>query len=194
MGTDIASPQNLHVWALYLRASDEALRRGDRRVGTDHLILALLAEPSMDAIFNTTLQRAREALASLDHDALATLDLDLDLDLSPDAGAHVGPRLDADARGDADAAHPSTRTLAMKPRFREVARRDRLRLTPAAKAVLEDASRPNRRRLYVTARQVLLALLELRAPDPAAVLLDALGVDASALRRRLAEGVEGVES
>ena len=189
MGTDIASPQNLHVWALYLRASDEALRRGDRRVGTDHLILALLAEPSMDAILNTTLQRAREALASLDHDALATLDLDL----SPDAGAHVGPRLDADAGGDADAAHPSTRTLAMKPRFREVARRDRLRLTPAAKAVLEDASRPNRRRAYVTARQVLLALLELRAPDPAAVLLDALGVDSSALRRRLAEGVEGVE-
>jgi len=193
MGTSTASSPTLHVWALYLRASDEARRRGDRRVGTDHLILALLTEPSMDAIMGTTLQRARHALASLDHDALSALDLDLELDpdlhldLGPNAGAYVEQRLDADTATDTGAESPSPRTLATKPSFRDVARRERLRLTPAAKTVLEDASRPHRRRLYVTARQVLLAILELRAPDPAAVLLDELGVDASQVRQRLAD-------
>jgi hypothetical protein len=196
MGADIASPHTLHVWALYLRASEEARRRGDRRVGTDHLILALLEEPSIDAILGTTLQRARHALASLDHDALATLDLDVDphtdVDLNPDpaTGPREGERLDAGTEGATGAQSSSTRTLATKPKFRDIARRDRRRLTPAAKAVLEDASRPNRRRLSVTAQQVLLAILELRAPDPAAVLLDALGVDASEVRQQLVDAGE----
>ena len=190
MGTDIASPQTLHVWALYLRASEEARRRGDRRVGTDHLVLALLQEPSIELIIGTTLERARHVLASLDRDALAVLDLDVDLDLDPDSGPREDQSVDADTEGDTSAESSSTRTLTMKPRFRDVARRDRLRLTPAAKALLEDASRPNRHRLYVTARQVLLAVFELRAPDPAAVLLDALGVDASGIRHRLADQSE----
>ena len=63
--------------------------------------------------------------------------------------------------------------------------KDRLRITPAAKKVLEKASKPNRRRLYVTARQVLAQILTLRPPDPAAVLLGALGVNTSEVRRRL---------
>ncbi len=189
MGTYIASPRALHVWSLYLRASDEARRRGDRRVGTDHLILALLAEPSIDVVMGTTLRQARHALSSLDHDALTALDLDLDLavDLDLDLGARTGPSIDADAEGDAGAESSSTRSVTKKPKFRDVARPDRLRLTPAAKTVLADASRPNRHKLYVTARQVLLAIFELRAPDPGAVLLDALGVDASAVRQRLAD-------
>ncbi|HEY3766117.1 MAG TPA: hypothetical protein VGL44_13255, partial [Gaiellales bacterium] len=59
------------------------------------------------------------------------------------------------------------------------------RMAPAAKNVLEAASKPNRRRLYVTARQVLAQILTLQPPDPAAVLVGALGVNTSEVRRRL---------
>ena len=50
-------------------------------------------------------------------------------------------------------------------------------MTPAAKKVLEEASKPNRRRLKVTSQQVLAQILTLQPPDPAAVLLGALGVN-----------------
>ena len=56
---------------------------------------------------------------------------------------------------------------------------------PAAKKVLEEASKPNRRKLRVTAQQVLAQILTLQPPDPAAVLLDALGVNSTEIRRRL---------
>jgi chromosome segregation and condensation protein ScpB len=72
-----------------------------------------------------------------------------------------------------------------KPRIRDVAHKDRLRITPAAKKVLETASKPNRRKLQVTAQQVLAQILTLQPPDPAAVLLGALGVNTSEVRRRL---------
>jgi hypothetical protein len=77
------------------------------------------------------------------------------------------------------------RAVPKKPRLRDVAQKDRLRLTPAAKKVLEEASKPNRRRLQVTARQVLGQILTLQPPDPAAVLLGALDVDKSEVWRRL---------
>ena len=47
MTTESAAPEVLHVWAIYLRASEEARRRGDRRTGTDHVLLALLEDPSI---------------------------------------------------------------------------------------------------------------------------------------------------
>jgi hypothetical protein len=58
-------------------------------------------------------------------------------------------------------------------------------MAPAAKKVLEEASKRNRRRLQVTAQQVLTQILTLQPPDPAAVLLGALGVNTSEVRRRL---------
>jgi hypothetical protein len=51
--------------------------------------------------------------------------------------------------------------------------------------VLEDAVKPNRRKTQVTAQQVLAQILTLQPPDPAAVLLGALGVNTSQVRRRL---------
>ncbi|MGH3233601.1 MAG: hypothetical protein ACRDOH_10180, partial [Streptosporangiaceae bacterium] len=51
--------------------------------------------------------------------------------------------------------------------------------------VLEDAVRPNRRKGQVTAQQVLAQILTLQPPDPAAVLLGALGVNTPEVRRRL---------
>ena len=70
MTTESVVPEALHAWAIYLRASEEARRRGDRRTGTDHLLLALLEDPSIEAVLGVSLQQAREALESLDREAL----------------------------------------------------------------------------------------------------------------------------
>jgi ATP-dependent Clp protease ATP-binding subunit ClpA len=60
---------------VYLDANAEAKRRGDRRVGTEHVVLALLADP--DSITaraaGVSLATAREALQALDRRALAAV-------------------------------------------------------------------------------------------------------------------------
>jgi len=163
MTTESVVPEVLHVWSIYLQASEEARRRGDRRTGTDHLVLALLDDPSIEVALGVSLQRARQALQSLDQEALGALGM---------------------ASG-ADAPPLPMRAVPRKPTFRAVMKRDRLRMTPAAKNVLEDAVRPNRRKTQVTAQQVLAQILTLRPPDPGAVLLGALGVNTSEVRLRL---------
>ena len=163
MTTESVAPETLHGWAIYLRASEEGRRRGDRRVGTDHLLLALFEDPSIEVLLGVSLQQARRALESLDHEALASLGL----------GSGI------------DAPELPMRAVPKKPRIRDVAQKDRLRMTPAAKRVLEDASKPNRRKFQITAQQVLAQILALQPPDPAAVLLGALGVNTSEVRRRL---------
>ena len=50
MTAEPAPPEVHHAWAIYLQASEEARRRGDRRTGTDHLLLALLADPSAEVV------------------------------------------------------------------------------------------------------------------------------------------------
>jgi hypothetical protein len=163
MTTESTAPETLHAWALCLQAGEEARRRGDRRYGTDHILLALLEDPSIEAVLGVSLQQARHALEMLDHEALGALGL-----------------------GSATDAPPlPMRAVPKKPRFRDVAQKDRLRITPAAKKVLEEASMPNRRKLQVTAEQVLAQILALEPPDPAAVLLGALDVNRSEVRRRL---------
>ena len=157
MTTEPVAPEVLHAWAIYLQASEEARRRGDRRTGTDHLLLALLAEPSIEAVLGVNLQQAREALESLDREAMSALGL----------GAAV------------DAPPLPMRAVPKKPRIRDVAKKDRFRMTPAAKKVLEEAYKPKgHRKLQVTGPEVLAQILALQPPDPAAVLLDALGVNA----------------
>ena len=169
MTTESAAPEALHPWAVYLRASEEARRRGDRRTGTDHVLLALLEDPSIEVVLGVSLQQARQALESLDQEALGAL------------GMVSGT----------DAPALPMRAVPKKPRLRDVAKKDRFRMTPAAKKVLEDASKPNRRRLYVTAQQVLAQVLTLQPPDPAAVLLGALGVNTPEVRRRLDTATPG---
>jgi hypothetical protein len=159
----VAAPEMLHVWAICLQAGEEARRRGDRRTGTDHLLLALLENRSIEEALGVNLQQARQGLESLDHEALAALGLGSGTDAPP----------------------LPMRAVPRKPRLRDVAQKDRLRMAPAAKKVLEEASKPNRRRLSVTAQQVLGQILTLRRPDPAAVLLDSLGVNTSEVRLRL---------
>jgi formate dehydrogenase maturation protein FdhE len=167
MTTESAVPEALHAWAIYLRAGEEARRRGDRRTGTDHLLLALLEDPSIEVVLGVRLQQARETLESLDHEALSALGLGSGTDAPP----------------------LPMRAVPKKPTLRDIMQKDRLRMTPAAKKVLEEASKPNRRRLQITAQQVLAQILTLQPPDPAAVLLGALGIDHAAMRQRL--DVEG---
>ena len=163
MTTESVVPEVLHPWAIYLRASEEARRRGDRRTGTDHLLLALLEDPSIEVVLGVSLQQARQALESLDHEALGVLGM--------------GSGTDAPAL--------PMRAVPKKPRIRDVAKKDRLRMTPAAKKALEEAARPNRRGLQITAQQVLAQILTLQPPDPAAALLGALGVNTSQVQRGL---------
>ncbi len=160
MTTRSVGPEMLHGWAIVLQASEEARRRGDRRIGTDHVLLALFADPSFEVVLGVSLQQARHALESLDLEALGTLGVA--------QGSHA-PEL-------------PMRAVPKKPRFRDVAQKDRLHLTPAAKKVIQDASR---RRGYVRAQRVLAEILTLQPPDPAAVLLRALGVNTSEVRQRL---------
>ena len=164
MTTESAAPEMLHGWAIYLRAGEEARRRGDRRSGTDHLLLALFEDPSLEAVLGVSLQQARQALESLDREALGTLGL--------------GPGADAPAL--------KMRAVPKKPTLLDIMQKDRLRMTPAAKKVLEDAYKPKgHRKLQVTGPEVLAQILGLQPPDPAAVLLGALGVNTSEVRRRL---------
>ena len=164
MTTESVAPQTLHAWAIYLRAGEEARRRGDRRTGTDHILLALLEDPSIEAVLGVSLQQAREALESLDREALGAVGLGFGADAPP----------------------LSMRAVPKKPRIRDVIQKDRLRPAPAAKKVLQEAVKPNRRKTQVTAQQVLAQILTLQPPDPAAVLLGALGVNTSDALHELA--------
>ena len=164
MTIEPVAPETLHAWAICLQAGEEARRRGDRRYGTDHLLLALFEDPSIEVVLGVSLQQARQALESLDHEALGALGLE---------SGTVAPPL-------------PMRAVPKKPRLRDVARKDRLRMTPAAKKVLEHAYKPKgHRKLQVTGPEVLAQILALQPPDPAAVLLGALGVHTSEVRRRL---------
>jgi hypothetical protein len=63
------------VAATYYDAQDEAVRRGDRAIGTEHLLLALLIDPASPAAqaLGCDLDSARRALDALDEQALAAI-------------------------------------------------------------------------------------------------------------------------
>lgn len=137
-------------------ATEEARRRGDRRLGTDHLLLGLLHDADSPATraLGVDLAAARAASDALDLAALAAVGVKV---------AQLG-----------DASQP-------------VRARGHLSLTSGARAVfvhaVEDARRARTPR--IDTRHFLLALLDRERPDPAAELLEALGVDPSQVRRRL---------
>jgi Clp amino terminal domain, pathogenicity island component len=166
MTTQMRTADEYHPWTTYISAREEARRRGDRKVGTDHLMLALLYEPALAHALGCDLQRARDALEVMDQEALAAVG--------------IGAALEAPPIPTRD---PAERPP--KPTLKAVLQ-DRLPMTPAAKTALRESSRPMRRGHHITPQQVLQALLELKQPDPAAELIDALGVDRNAVRERLA--------
>jgi ATP-dependent Clp protease ATP-binding subunit ClpA len=67
---------------VYLDASAEAKRRGDRRVSTEHILLATLADPDSQSAraLGVDLATARAALQRLDHEALAAVGIDVSYD------------------------------------------------------------------------------------------------------------------
>jgi ATP-dependent Clp protease ATP-binding subunit ClpA len=54
-------------------AAEEAQRRGDRRLSTDHLLLGLLHEPSAAKLLGVDLEAARRASSDLDRAALSAV-------------------------------------------------------------------------------------------------------------------------
>ncbi|MEU2135153.1 Clp protease N-terminal domain-containing protein [Streptomyces sp. NPDC018352] len=58
-------------------ALGEATLRGDRRIGTEHLLLGVLHEPGSVRAFGTDLETARAALDALDRSALAVVGIDV---------------------------------------------------------------------------------------------------------------------
>ena len=143
-------------------ATEEARRRGDRRLGTDHLLLGLLHEED---------SRAAKALGVSLADARAASDA---LDLA--ALAAVG--IQAGAFGGGPPAPFGRRLPPLTSGARAVFKR----------AI--DEARPGKTG-RIDATHFLLALLPLQRPDPAAELLGALGVDPAAVRQRLGDPPEG---
>ena len=103
MTTESFAPELLHVWAIYLRAGEEARRRGDRRIGTDHVLLGLFEDPAIEVVLGVTLQHARQGLESLDQEALGALG--------------IGSGTDAPTL--------PTRAVSKKPTIRNVMKKDR---------------------------------------------------------------------
>jgi len=163
-----------HPWTTYVYAREEARRRGDRRVGTEHLVLGLLREPDIAQVLGCDLGAAREALDAMDRGALVAIGIDRAL------GAPPVPTREPALGG----RRPSLKAVLA----------DRLPMTPVAKRVLEESGKDHRRgraERRWSLHAVLAALLCLAAPDPGAALLDALDVDRAAVRARLSEAIDG---
>jgi ATP-dependent Clp protease ATP-binding subunit ClpA len=140
-------------------ALDEARRRGDRRLGTEHLFLGLLHAPdSLPAkALGVDLDTTRAALDALDHAALAAIGLDVE-----ELRAGLVPRK-----------HPPVTLSA---------------LSSNARAILDHAVKATTVRTRRTAPDHLLrALLTCEQPDPVAQLLAQLNIDRSVVRSRLDE-------
>lgn len=145
-------------------ATEEARRRGDRRLGTDHLLLGLLHDEDSSAAqaLGVSLADARAASDALDMAALSA----------------VGIQVETLGEGP-----PTSFHRRLPP------------LTSGARGVFKravDQARPFKHG-QIDTTHFLLALLSLQRPDPAAELLDALGVDPAAARKRLG-GLAGGEA
>jgi ATP-dependent Clp protease ATP-binding subunit ClpA len=142
--------------AVLTSSAQEARRRGDRRLGTDHLLLGLLhdADSTVTRSLGISLETARSASESLDRAALESV------------GVHVAHL------GDPPPATFARRLLPLTSGARAVLRQ-----------AVEQARRA--RTPHIETRDFLLALLDCDRPDPAAELLSALGVDRSEVRERL---------
>jgi ATP-dependent Clp protease ATP-binding subunit ClpA len=150
----------------------EARRRGDRRIGTQHLLLGLLHDPEGAAALGVSLAQARAGEEVLDREALAAVGIDPGLPGAPAASVQEGI---GDAAGDGQVLGAA------------VSRTGRLPFTSGAKDVLARSVKyaATERSRLLTERHLLLALLDDRIPDPAATLLAHLGVNTDEVRARL---------
>jgi hypothetical protein len=140
-------------------ALEEARRRGDRRMGTEHLLLGLLRHPPTATALGVHLDVARAALDDLDHAALRAIGIDTDAI----PGLAELPRR-----------HPPITISAVTSGSRTALRH----------AVDSTGSRTR----HLAPRHLLTTLLDREHPDPVVALIDRLGVDRAATRARLGAG------
>jgi ATP-dependent Clp protease ATP-binding subunit ClpA len=141
--------------SVFRAANNEVRRLGDQRVGTQHLLLALLhdADSLAQRILGVDLEAARAALTDLDRQALLSIGVD-------------SPGLDRPAETRARRKPPFTSG------FRSV-------MVDAVTQARSDKSH------VVGDEHLLRALLAVKNPNPAAALLKALGVDTAEAIREL---------
>ncbi len=141
-------------------AGTEAKQRGDRHLGTEHLLLAVLAVPDLASATDLDAVMARAALNQLDHDALSAVGIDTG-------------RID-----DTPVLDGRTSLRTRNPR----------RFTRGARQVVVAAAQQAAHlgESTITSRQLLLGLLDTESPDVALQVLRRLGVDTDQLRARLA--------
>jgi ATP-dependent Clp protease ATP-binding subunit ClpA len=79
------SEKRYSLGSTYTAARAEARRRGDRRISTEHFVLALLTDPDSTPTkaLGCDLQTARRALDELDHEALRAVGVDAAPEASP---------------------------------------------------------------------------------------------------------------
>ncbi len=142
---------------LLAHGTEEVARRGDRRLGTDHLLLALLRDANSPAVraLGVSVGEARAALDALDQAALAAVGVNVSAPVPP-LPVVFGRRLPPLTSG-----------------ARAVIER------------AMEAAGP-RRKARLGTEHFLLAILARQRPDPATEVLSALRVDAGAVRERLA--------
>ncbi|WP_406069626.1 Clp protease N-terminal domain-containing protein [Micromonospora sp. NBC_01638] len=136
-------------------ALEEARQRGDRRLGTEHLLLGVLHARELAPLgeFGVELGRVRATLADLDREALAVVGVDV--------------------RGVERAPVPlSSKRTPLTSGARSVLRR----------AVGATRSGGGRR---ITPAHLMMAIVDAPHPDPAAEVLSKLNVDREAVRVRL---------
>ncbi|MEU3861578.1 Clp protease N-terminal domain-containing protein [Streptomyces sp. NPDC028722] len=136
-------------------AVEEARLRGDRRIGTEHLLLGVLHEPGSVTVraFGADVETARTALGALDRSALAAIGIDVQgIERPPIPASRKRTPFTSGARS------VLPRALA------EVRKSGSRRIAP---------------------EHLLLALLDCEKPDPAADLMAQLGIDRAAVRARI---------
>jgi ATP-dependent Clp protease ATP-binding subunit ClpA len=136
-------------------AVEEARLRGDRRLGTEHLLLAVLQQPDSAAAraLGTDLAAARTTLNDLDQSALAAIGIDV--------------------HGVERPAIPASRK---RTPFTSAARA----VVPRS---LAEAKKAGSRR--VTLEHLLLAIIDCERPDPVAEVLERHGIDRRAAAERI---------
>jgi ATP-dependent Clp protease ATP-binding subunit ClpA len=136
-------------------ALEEAKLRGDRRIGTEHLLLGLLHEPRSAAseALGVDLATARSGLHALDRAALAAIGIEIEgIELPAIPGSPKRTPFTSGAR------------------------------SVLERAVKEGARAKGRR---ITTEHFLLALLDCEPQDPAAELMRSLRIDPAAVRARV---------
>ena len=90
----VGNQPRLGMGHVYREASAEARRRGDRRVSTEHIALAMLVDPDSETAraLGVGLESARAALETLDREALTSVGIDVIANPPPISG-RMGERL-----------------------------------------------------------------------------------------------------